>query len=194
MTFQLQEYWAINHSQAKSRGQLRSDEITQIKEEKVLSAVRTCQNLHSSCSRMLRNAHTEACLFMRSNQSSLGLLMSPKFGWRQINVCWYQLGQEPGTDPAVVANEKTVWCVWRRGRRNHFQISQNHSQKSPSQQYRTETHRRCTYVQNACTKTDYIVCKCDIVQVSTNLTEIFFTVTVSAEGSIIRRGLLMTED
>lgn len=101
-----------------------------------------------------------------SNQSSLRLLMSPHFGWWQINVCWYQLGQEPGTDPAGVANEKTVWCVWHRGRRNHFQISPNNSQESPSQQHRTETHRRCTHVQNARTKTDYIGCKCDVVQVS----------------------------
>lgn len=71
---------------------------------------------------------------------ALGLLMSLNVGWqRRLDVCWYQVGPQPGTHPAVAANEKTVWCVWRRRRTNHFQISQNRSQESPITQRRSAT-------------------------------------------------------
>lgn len=90
---------------------------------------------------MSPNIHTHTFFFfMRPNHSPPGLLMRLNVRWRWwLNVCWYQAGPKPGTNPEVTADEECVWCVWR----NHpSKISHDRSQEIPialGQQYASHT-------------------------------------------------------
>lgn len=72
------------------------------------SRAHTCEEMHTS-------THSEVRLLLWGLITAFWLCWWVLIlAWQWLNACWHHVGSEPRTDPAVGANENTVWCVWHR--------------------------------------------------------------------------------